>query len=381
MRDLFLLRPGVVFLNHGSFGACPRPVFEAYQRWQLELEHQPVEFLGRRCRELLRTARRALGDYVGADPDDLVYVPNATTGVNVVARSLDLRPGDDVVGTDHEYGAVDRTWRTVCAERGARYVRAAVPVPVRTPGEVAEHIWSAVTPRTRVLAVSHITSPTALIFPLAEVIGRARSSGILTVVDGAHAPGQIPFDLRQLNVDFYAANCHKWLCAPKGTGFLFARRDLQDRLRPPITSWGDESDLAGPSHFLNEFEWQGTADLAGYLAVPEAIRFLRDHEWDGVRERAHALVRAFRSALAELTGLEALCADDPAWYAQMASMALPIPVEEARAFQQRLLEEFAVEIPVMRWNGRALLRISVQAYNTPEEVDTLVRAVGRLLRT
>ena len=381
MRDLFLLRPGVIFLNHGAFGACPRPVFEAYQRWQLELEQQPVEFLGRRSGELLRTARRALGQEVGADPDDLVYVPNATTGVNVVARSLDLQPGDEVVGTDHEYGAVDRTWRTVCAERGARYVRAAVPVPVRAPGEVADRIWSAVTRRTRVLAVSHITSPTALTFPLAELIGRARSSGILTVVDGAHAPGQIPIDLRELGADFYAANCHKWLCAPKGTGFLFARRDLQDRLRPPITSWGDESDLAGPSHFLNEFEWQGTDDLAAYLAVPEAIRFLHDHDWGGVRERSHALVRTFRDALAVLTGLGPLCPDDPAWFTQMASMPLPIPAEEARAFQRRLLEEFAIEIPVMRWNGRALLRISVQAYNTPQDVDALVRAAGRLLRT
>lgn len=380
VRDRFLLRPGVVFLNHGSFGACPVPVFEAYQRWQRELEGQPVEFLGRRSPELLRAARTALGAFVGADPDDLVYVPNATAGVNAVARSLELRPGDEVVGTDHEYGAEERTWQAACAERGARYVRAAVPVPVRSRDEVVEQIWSAVTPRTRVLAVSHITSPTALILPVGELIGRARAEGILTVIDGAHAPGQIPLDLRRLGADFYAANCHKWMCAPKGTGFLFARADLKDRLRPPVTSWGDAREAAGPSHFLNEFEWQGTEDISRYLAVPEAIRFLREHDWEAVRAGAHLLVRRFREAVARLAGSAPLCPDDEGWYAQMASMPLPVPVEEAPALQRRLYDEFAVEIPLMRWNGRTLLRISVQAYNTAGDVDMLLRALERVLR-
>lgn len=380
MRDQFLLRPDVVFLNHGSFGACPAPVFEAYQRWQRELERQPVEFLGRRFRELLAAARAALAAFVGADAGDLVYVPNATAGVNAVARSLELRPGDEVVGTDHEYGGVERAWQAVCAERGARYVRAAVPVPVRTRDEVVEQIWSAVSPRTRVLAVSHITSPTALIFPVAELIARARAAGILTVIDGAHGPGQITVDLRRLRPDFYAANCHKWMCAPKGTGFLFARADLKDRLRPPITSWGDAESTAGPSHFLNEFEWQGTEDISRYLAVPEAIRFLREHDWEAVRARAHGLVRRFREAVAHLAGSAPLCPDDEGWYAQMASMPLPVPVEEAPALQRRLYEESAIEIPLMRWNGRTLLRISVQAYNTADDVEALLRALGRVLR-
>lgn len=379
MRDHFLLRPDVVFLNHGSFGACPRPVFEAYQRWQLELERQPVEFLGRRSRRLLREAREALGGFVGADPDDLVYVPNATTGVNAVARSLDLRREDEVVVTDHEYGAVERTWQAACRERGARLVRAAVPVPVRTPGEIVERVWSAVGPRTRVLAVSHITAATALILPIAGLIERARAAGILTVIDGAHAPGQIPLDLRRLGPDFYSANCHKWMCAPKGSGFLYARADLKDILRPPITSWGDAADGAVPSHFLNEFEWQGTEDIARYLAVPEAIRFLREHDWEAVRARAHALVRRFREAVAALTGAAPLCPDGAGWYAQMASMPIPVPVEEAAVFQRRLYDAFGIEIPVFPWNGRSLLRISVQAYNTADDVDALVRALGRLL--
>jgi len=227
LRDLFLLRPDVVFLNHGSFGACPQPVFETYQRWQRELERQPVEFLGRRFASLMRTAREALASYVHTAPEDLVYVPNATTGLNVVARSLPLQPGDEVLATDHEYGALNRTWRFVCAKRNATYVNYPLPLPIRSAEQVVETIWAGVTPRTRVLFISQYTSPTALILPVAELVRRARQAGILTVVDGAHMPGQIPLDLTALGADFYAGNLHKWLCAPKGAGFLNARREVQ----------------------------------------------------------------------------------------------------------------------------------------------------------
>ncbi|MBN1661062.1 MAG: aminotransferase class V-fold PLP-dependent enzyme, partial [Anaerolineae bacterium] len=238
IRDLFLLQPDVVFLNHGSFGACPRSVFEVYQRWQLELERQPVEFLGRRAPELMRAARQALGSYLGAEADDLVYVPNATTGLNAVARALPLLPGDEVLATDHEYGALDRTWRFVCARRGARYVNQPVPLPVESAEQVVEAIWGGVTERTRVLFLSHITSPTALILPVEALVRRARSAGILTVIDGAHVPGQTPLDLEALGADFYSGNCHKWLCSPKGAGFLYARREVQNLLEPLVVSWG-----------------------------------------------------------------------------------------------------------------------------------------------
>jgi len=198
LRDLFLLRPDVVFLNHGSFGACPRPVLEAYQAYQLELERQPVEFLGRRFKDLMRQARESLAAFVGAEADDLVYVPNATTGLNAVAHSLQLQEGDEVLATDHEYGALDRTWRFICGKRGARYVRRPVPLPIESSEQVVAAIWAGVTPRTRVLFVSHITSPTAIVFPAAELVWRAREAGIITIVDGAHAPGQVPLDLTAL---------------------------------------------------------------------------------------------------------------------------------------------------------------------------------------
>lgn len=377
VRDLFLLRPDVVFLNHGSFGACPRPVFDASQRWQAELEREPVEFLGRRFPALMRAAREALGAFVGAAPDDIVYQPNATVAINAVARSLSLGPDDEVVGTDHEYGAMDRTWRFICARQGARYIRAPVPVPVTSAAQIVETIWTHVTPRTRVLFVSHITSPTALIFPVEELIRRARAAGILTVIDGAHAPGQIPLQLDRLGADFYAGSCHKWMCAPKGAGFLYARREVQHLLRPLVVSWGWESERPGPSRFIDEQEWQGTRDIAACLAVPDAIEFLRAHRWEEIRRSCHALGQTARSALAAMAGLELLSPDLPTWYAQMVSV--PMPFADPDAAQRRLYDEFAVEVPVMRWNGHVLLRVSIQAYNTPQDVEALVDGVRRLL--
>jgi isopenicillin-N epimerase len=377
LRDLFLLRPGIVFLNHGSFGACPRQVFEVYQAWQLELERQPVEFLGRRFPELMRTARKALAVYVGAEPDDLAYVPNATIGLNVVARSLPLQAGDEVLSTDHEYGAIDRTWRFVCAKRGAHYVNQPLPVPLESTGQVVDTLWSGVTEHTRVLFLSHITSPTAVILPVKELVQRARQTGILTVVDGSHAPGQIPLDLTTTGADFYIGNLHKWVCGPKGAAFLHARREVQPLVEPLVVSWGWKSDSPGPSRFVDEQEWQGTRDIAAYLSVPAAIQFQADHNWSLVQRSCHNLLQQVRRLIGDLTGLPALTPDSPAWYAQMASFALPSC--DAEALKQRLYDEFAIEVPIITWNRRQFVRVSIQGYNTQADVATLVVAMKTLL--
>jgi isopenicillin-N epimerase len=385
LRALFLLRPDLVFLNHGSFGACPRPVFEAYQAWQLELERQPVEFLGRRFAGLLAEARAALGMMVGAEADDLVYVPNATTGLNVVARALPLAPGDEVLGTDHEYGALDRTWRFICRRRGARYINQPVPLPVRSAEEVVEQIWEGVTPRTRVLFLSHLSSPTALIFPVEALIRRARDAGLITVVDGAHVPGQIPLDLAALGVDFYSGNCHKWLCSAKGSGFLYARREMQHLLEPLVVSWGWQPekttlltlDGVDASPFIVQQEWQGTRDIAPYLSVPAAIQFQAEHDWPRVRAECHELVRHARQAMSELTGLEPICPDSPEWFGQMAT--IPLPACDVDELKRRLYDEYRVEVPVIGWGGRQFVRVSVQGYNTRGDVDALVRALENLL--
>lgn len=378
LRGLFLLRPEVVFLNHGSFGACPRPVFEAYQAWQLELERQPVEFLGRRFEALMRQARQALGAFVGAEADDLTFVPNATTGLNVVARALPLKPGDEVLATDHEYGALDRAWRFVCAKKGAHYIRRPVSVPLTSTEEVVEAVWSGVTARTRVLFVSHITSPTAIIFPVAELVSRARQAGIITVVDGAHAPGQISLNLAALGADFYTGNCHKWMMAPKGSGFLYARPEVQPLLEPLLVSWGWESETPGPSRFIDEQEYQGTRDIAAYLATPAAIQFMVEHDWPAVRSRCHELVRQARRRISELTGLPPLTPDSPAWFAQMA--AFPLPPCDAKLLQRKLYEKFTIEIPFITWNDRQFVRISIQGYNTETDVTALVDGLAALLQ-
>lgn len=367
MRELFLLDPGVVFLNHGSFGACPVPVFEVYQQWQREMERQPVAFLSRQADSLLDEARAALGIYLHADSDDLIFVPNATIAINTVARSLRLEPGDEVLATDHEYGAVDYTWQFVCKKAGAHYIRQPVPLPIRHMDEVVEILWSAVTPRTRVICISHITSPTALIFPVAEICRRARSAGILTVIDGAHVPGQLPLDLTALNADFYAGNCHKWLCAPKGSGFLYARRAHHQWIEPLVISWGWEQHTS----FVGHNQWQGTRDIAAFLSVPAAIQFQQQHRWDTVRAACHTLAIEARERIAAYTGLPVIVPDDG--FMQM--FTAPLPSGDAHAIVRRLYDEFHIELPGIIWNGQPMLRVSVQGYNTLADVDALLNAL------
>jgi isopenicillin-N epimerase len=350
-------------------------VFETYQHWQLELEHQPVEFVQRRSRELLREARQALGDFVGADADDLVYVTNVTLGLNIVARSLPLEPGDEVLTTDHEYGSLNATWELVCAKRGARYVHRTVELPILSTDQVVEAIWSGVTDRTRVLFLSHITSGTALTLPVAELVRRAREAGIITVIDGAHAAGQIPLDMEALGADFYSANCHKWMMSPKGAGFLYARREMHPLLEPLIG--GRRKGAIQDSTLVAEHQYQGTRDVASFLSVPVAIQFMRDHDWPQVQRACHELVRYARQAVAEQTGVAPVVPDSETWYAQMA--VLPIPACDPRALRSRLLDEYEIEIPLTRWDGQCFVRLSVQGYNTRADVERLLDALSTLL--
>jgi isopenicillin-N epimerase len=320
LRSLFLLDPEVVYLNHGGFGACPRPVFETYQHWQLELERQPTLFFMHKVRDALKQARDRLGAYLNTSSDNLIFVTNATTGVNYVAQSLDFRPGDEILTSDHEYGAMDRLWEFVCRKTGARYIRRAIPLPITSAEEIVEALWCAVTPRTRVIFLSHITSATAIILPVPQICARARAAGILTVIDGAHAPGQIPLNLDRLDADFYAGNCHKWMCAPKGAGFLYARPECQPMIRPLVVSW----EWDDTSDYVRANQWQGTRDVASFLAVPAAIDFMAAHDWDSVRARCHDLASEFRARLADWYGVSPLTPDSSAWFAQMFTLLLPL---------------------------------------------------------
>ena len=356
MREHFLLDPEVVYLNHGSYGACPRPVFERYQAWQVELEREPVLYMTR-LPELLAAARAELAAFVGASSDDLTFVPNATTGVNIAARALDLREGDEVLGTDLEYGGCDLTWEHLCARAGARYVRAPV-----------DGLLAQVTERTRAVFVSHITSETALLLPVEEIVARARADGLTTIVDGAHAVAQLDLDLDRLGADFYAGNCHKWLCAPKGAGFLHVRPEWQERVDGTIVSWGYDD----PATFLSRTERQATRDSAAYLAVPEAIAFQRGND---VRERCVELARAARRELCALLGSEPLAPDES--IRQMASVRLPAADPD---LSRRLFDEHRIEIPTMGPRRDDLLRISIASYTKWEDVERLLEALPLNLR-
>jgi isopenicillin-N epimerase len=361
VRGDFLLDPDVAYLNHGSYGACPRAVFDEYQRLQLELEREPTEFLSRRLAEwfwdeggtgegLLLDARAALAAYVGAHTGDLVFVPNATSGLNAVIRSLRLEPGDEVLTTAHEYGAITRTWEFT----GASLV-------VCEPEELAARVGS----RTRAVCWSHVTSPTALVLPVAEVCAAARAAGALAIVDGAHAPGQLPLDLEALGADVYAGNCHKWLCAPKGAGFLWVRREHQGWVAPLVVSWGYRDD----ADFGERHGWAGTRDPAAYLAVPRAIDVHATFDLD----RSRALADHAERELARL-GLPRV-AGTPAPFMR----AVELPPGDARELWRRLYGEFRVEVPVYEWEGRRLLRVSIGPYNDEDDVERLVAALEQLL--
>ena len=396
LKDLFLLDPEVVFLNHGSFGACPKPVFEAYQEWQRRLERQPVHFLGTEFTEHMRVARAALGGYLGAEADDLVFVPNATYGVNVIARSLDLQPGDEILTSDHEYGACDRAWTFVCRKSGAVYRHQPVGYPAGSAEEIAEQIWQGVTGQTRLIFLSHITSPTGLTLPVAEICARARQVGILTLIDGAHAPGQISLDLEALGADFYTGNCHKWMLAPKGAAFLHARREAQEMVEPLVVSWGWEQPeselpeskqpeslkLSGCSElgrFIEEQEWRGTDDPSACLAVPAAIDFMRRHDWAPLRPACHALAKQAIRRIQELTDLPCAYQHEHSYH-QMAVAELPRQ-RDLPAFKARLYEKHRVEAPCIEWNGRHFIRISVQGYNEQRDIDCLIDALRQMLHS
>jgi isopenicillin-N epimerase len=378
LRKHFLLDPSVTFLNHGSFGATPKPVFYEYQRWQREMENQPVEFLGRRITQLLADSRAELGKYLGTSGDNLVYTQNVTVSLNIVARSLELGAGDEVLTTNHEYGAVDRTWRFLSKEHGFTYINQPITTPLTTEEKFIEDFWKGVTARTRVICLSHITSPTAIIFPIKEIIRLAREKGIITIIDGAHVPGQIPLHLDSLGADFYGGNLHKWLCAPKGAGFLYARPEMQHVLKPLIVSWGYESITPSGSNFIDYNDWWGTRDHSAYLAVPAAIRFQSENSWDEVRVSCHQLVREAQKRICELSGLAPLHASTDSWFAQMAIAPLPAHTDIVM-LKARLYGEYRIEVPLLEWNGNKLIRISVQGYNTRQDINRLLKALSKLL--
>lgn len=380
----FLLRDDVVFLNHGSFGACPRPVFERYQAWQLELERQPVAFLGRDLGERMRAPRVALSAFLGTGPDNIVGLVNATEGLNIVAQSLDLKPGDEILTTDHEYAALEKTWAYMARRTGAKIVTIRVPMPLVSEEAFTEAVVAGMTDRTRVLFLSHITSPTALVFPIARPIAEARKRGIYSVIDGAHTPGQLPLDLDALDVDFYSGNCHKWLMTPKGSAFLYVRPELQGMINPLVISHGWTADSKQPgsrgafgnSPFIDELEMQGTRDPAAWLTVPAALDFRTEHDWTSVAADCSLLAQETALRLSELTGLAPLSSPE---FCAPQMVAMPVPETDMLELGKTLLARYGIEIPSFKWQDHCIIRLSVQGYNSKPQMDILINAVTELL--
>lgn len=370
LKAPFLLDPSVTYLNHGAYGATPRPVFESYQRWQRELEREPVDFLSRRSTERLAESRAVLARYLDTDRDNIVYVNNGTVGLNIIARSLWLKSGEELLTTDHEHGGIDRLFRYMAGKLGFTLVKRPTPLPVSTHEAFVEHFWAGVTERTKAILISHITSPTAMIFPIKPIIDRARKAGIVTIIDGSHAPGQIPLSLRTLDPDFYVGILHKWLCAPKGCAFLYARPEVQGWLDPLVVSWGWEPKRPGPSKFVEFHEWQGSRDISAYLAVPDAIHFQKEHDWARVRAECHRLARDAQRAVSELFGLTPYHPDRDEWFGQIVCARLPPETDDVETLRQ-LRFEHNIDVSVDRFDGPRV-RISIQAYNDGGDVDRLL---------
>ena len=402
------LDPAITFLNHGSFGATPRAVLDAQNRWRDRMEAQPVQFLARDLPGLLAETRLALGEFVGADPDDLAFVANATGAVNAVVRSLRFEPGDELLTDDHEYNAVLNVLRYVAERDGARVVVARIPFPTPGPVAVADAILGAATERTRFAVFSHVTSPTALVFPVERLVAALADRGIETLVDGAHAPGMLHLDLDGLGAAWYTGNLHKWVCAPKGAAFLHARRDRQPGIRPNTISHGANATLDGPdvpgaapTRYRAEFDWQGTLDPTPWLAAADSIRIvggLVEGGWPAVMTRNHELTLAARASMADALGLDVAALPPESMLGSMVALPLPStgPLAMAGAgsspldtdpLQQVLLDRFGIEVPIGPWPvpaaeppdpTRRLIRVSSALYNSPDDVGRLADALRTL---
>ncbi len=391
MKQYWSLEPDLAYLNHGSFGACPRAVLEIQSELRGELERQPVAFLARRLEGLFDDARRELGTFIGADAANLVKVNNATSGVNAVLRSLTFVPGDELLTTNHTYNACRNTLEYVAARAGARVIVAPVPFPLKSPQEVVDAVLGAVTPRTRLALLDHVTSPTGLVFPIAELVKKLSEADIDTLVDGAHAPGMVPLNLEDLGAAYYTGNCHKWICAPKASAFLYVRSDRQEDLVPLTISHGANQPRPGRSRFHDLFDWAGTTDPTPFLCVPKALGFLASlvpGGWAEVMECNRSLVLRGRRLLCEALGVEPPCPEE--MVGSLAAVPLPDALGEAPAggalyaspLQDSLLQDYRIEVPVVPWPGhpKRLIRISAQLYNEEGEYRWLAAALEATVR-
>ena len=384
LKSKFLLDPEITFLNHGSYGSCPKPVFEVYQKYQTDLESHPIKFMQEDVYKLLEISRESLSHYVNCDKDDLIFVTNPTQAVGTVIHNILINSNDEVLSTNLEYGSCDRMWTYDADQKGYKYIQAEINLPIEDKETFLNQFWSYASDQTKYVFISQITSTTGMILPIPEIVAEAKKRGIKTIIDGAHVPAHIPLDIKELDPDYYTGALHKWLCCPKGSSFLYVKKEKQDGIQPMLKSWGwgeeyekfkSSVQLHSPSRFINVFQWQGTNDMSPFFTIPEAIQFQEEHDWDSVRSRSINMVIEARNRINEITKLPKICPDN--WLGQMATILFPI--DDTVAFKKTLYNDYQIEMPVMRHIEHTAFRISIQGYNTQADIDHLINALEELI--
>ena len=377
LKDQFLLRPDIHFLNFGSFGATPKPIFEKYQDWQRVLEAEPVQFIAFDGYQYLADSRAALAKFLNcADKDDLVYVTNPSFAINMIAKSFPLEAGDEILTTDIEYGACDRTWNYYCTKKGATYRRQKINLPITTKEQFIEDFFKGYNEKTKAIFISHITSATGLILPAEEICAIAKEKGLITIVDGAHAPAHIPLDLSSIQADFYTGACHKWMMAPKGCSFLYATKSVQPICDPMIVSWGYQAAKPSHSKFLDYHQMIGTRDFSAFLTVATCIEFMEQHNWKVVGKKCHEMVLAHAPRFFDLFNSNPISPLNSEWIGQMIS--IPIQTPDPEKLQRTLFLDYKIEVPIMRQGDDVYLRYSINAFNTVENLDALYNAMKEI---
>lgn len=378
-KSQFLLRDDITYLNFGAFGACAKPVFERYQQYQLELEQEPTQFITVNGLKYLKQSREALAAFLNCHADDVVYVTNPSYGVNIVAKSFPLKEGDEVLTSNLEYGACDRTWSYYCGKKGAKYVKQKIKFPLQSKEDFIEQFFKGLTSKTKIVFISQITSSTSLRLPVEEICSIAKQKGLFTFVDGAHAPGQIPVDLDTLQSDFYTGACHKWMLTPKGSSFLYVRKELQSMCDPLLISWGYNSAKPSHSQFLDYHQLQGTRDFSAFLTIPTAIDFMKENNWTEVAENCRKIAMSNADRFRDLLNAEPLQYSKEDFIFQLCSTL--IKTKQPEQLHQLLFDKYKIEIPVMQHEDMILLRYSIQAFNSQQDLDILYNALEDIIKT
>jgi len=376
IRKKFLLNPEITFLNHGSFGACPKPIFEDYRKWQIELEKEPIQFITKKGINQLDFSKQELAKYINCEKQDIVYVTNPTLAMNTVIKSLKLEKDDEILTTNQEYGAIEKTWEYYCNKVGAKLIKADIKLPITSKENFLKQFWKSLSKNTKIVFLSHITSPTALIFPVKEIAQKAKQLGLLVVIDGAHAPGHIPLNLKEIKPDAYTGACHKWMLAPKGSSFLYVEKSLQKQIDPLIISWGYKSEFPSDSIFQDYHQYNGTRDFSAFLTTPKALDFFKENNWEKQKERCRNELKYYYPIVAKEFNSSPICPVTDEFLAQICS--IPISTKNPVALKELLYSKYKIEIPIVVTKKQIYLRISFQAYNSNKEIEYLIDSIREI---